>query len=183
MATGEWGGPLWGATLKEDLESLCAELKLDKKDFSLLLIGDGSGTIFTKPCGWACVAWNTITDEVVIHNGSVSSGTNNFAELVPYAHALWYFHQELVSMKSITKPKVEVVSDSEVTVRCGNGVYQRKSNAAIWASVQWYVDNAGFDIHWNHVYRNTNRFSKRCDWLAGQSRTGLESLRKHLLTK
>lgn len=176
MAEGEWSGPLWGTTLIADLEALASELTLSK--FDLLLVGDGSGTICKKSCGWACVAWTPPNNDVVFHNGATSCGTNNFAELFPYVQALWFFEQELRS-KSITKrPRVEIISDSEVTVRCGNKIYARSANGCLWASIEYF--ERIFDIHWTHIYRNTNKFSKKCDWLAGGTRVALDKLRNNL---
>lgn len=179
MASGEQRGPFWGATVVSDLEALTSELSLPEYD--LLLVGDGSGTTSNEACAWACVAYNKITGEIDIHNGSMSCGTNNFAELIPYAQALWHFDQYF---KTVAKPnqqgRVEIVSDSEVTVRCGNGVYTRKGNGFLWNGIEWFEKN-GYTIHWTHVKRNTNRFSKRCDWLAGETRIALEKLRRTLI--
>lgn len=172
--------PFWGPTLVADLEALASELTL--KDFDLLLVGDGSGTTAKASCGWACVGWNKISGDLDFHNGSMSCGTNNFAELIPYVQALWYFDQ---FFKSHAQPgqrgKIEIVSDSEVTVKCGNGEYTRKGNGCLWGGIEWFEKN-GYDIHWTHVYRNTNCFSKRCDWLAGETRIGLDKLRRNLIT-
>lgn len=172
--------PFWGATVIADLNAVAAELSL--QDFDLLLIGDGSGTVFNKACGWACVSWNRLTEDIEMHNGSSSCGTNNFAELIPYVQALWHFDQCFRQLALPgQKAKIEIVSDSEVTVRCGNGIYARKGNACLWSAIEWFERSGIYNIHWNHVHRNTNRFSKRCDWLAGETRTALNSLRKKLL--
>ncbi len=180
MAKGERYKPFWGAAVVTDLEALASELSLPS--FDLLLIGDGSGTTRDKASGWACVAWNRLIDEIDIHNGAISCGTNNFAELVPYVQALWHFDN---IYRSICRPgqvaHIEIISDSEVTVRCGNGVYVRKGNGCLWGAIEWFEKCGLYKIHWNHVHRNTNRFSKRCDWLAGESRIALEKLRKELL--
>jgi ribonuclease HI len=182
MAEREWNRPLWGATVKADFEALVSELSLP--EFDLLLVGDGSGTTYTKPCGWACVAWNRLTDEIDIHNGGTSCGTNNFAELIPYVQAIWHFDQIFRKFKEeepTRKARIEIVSDSEVTVKCGNKEYTRKGNACLWAAIECFEKTGWYDIHWTHVYRNTNRFSKRCDWLAGETRQAMEKSRRDLL--
>lgn len=180
MAEREQCKPLWGAEVVAELEALSSELSLPEYD--LLLLGDGSGTTCHESCGWACVAYNKLTDDIEFHNGSMSCGTNNFAELIPYCQALWHFDQ---FYKTVAAPgvagRVEIVSDSEVTVRCGNGIYARKGNGFLWSGIEWFEKN-GYNIHWTHVRRNTNKFSKRCDWLAGETRISLDKLRKHLLS-
>ena len=65
--------------------------------------------------------------------------------------------------------RVQIVSDSELTVRCGNGVYQRKANACLWAAVQWFELN-GYLLAWRHVRRNSNAWSALMDSVAGQAR-------------
>lgn len=180
MAEGERSGPLWGTTLVAELEALTSDLALS--DYDLLLVGDGSGTINQKSCGWACVAWEKATQKVTVHNGVISCGTNNFAELFPYVQALWYYNQSHKDMLPPAKKfKVQIVSDSEVTVRCGNKQYTRKSNACLWAGIEWFENCGLYEINWTHVYRNTNKFSKKCDWLAGETRVSLDNLRRKLL--
>ena len=96
------------------LEELARQLALP--DFDLLLVGDGSGTVYDRPAGWACVAYERCTGRVVLHAGAASGGTNNFAELVPYVQALWSYHQQ--HGQPAAPVRVQVVSDSELTVRC-----------------------------------------------------------------
>lgn len=164
-----------------DFEALAKELSLP--EFDLLLVGDGSGSTFNNPCGWACVAWNKVANQIQVHNGGMSCGTNNFAELIPYIQALWHFDQTYRDLHTPgKKAKVCVVTDSEVTVKCGNGIYTRKGNGCLWKAVEWFEQSGLYDISWYHVYRNTNRFSKRCDWIAGQTRVNIEVLRKDLLS-
>jgi ribonuclease HI len=163
----------------EEAEKLASQLGIS--DFDLLLIGDGSGTIHNNPCGWACVAYDRNRKQITFHNGASSSGTNNYAELAPYIHALWHYHYDKTNRKNETK--VAIVSDSEVTVKCGNGEYTRSSNKILWASVLYLEEQEGYKIFWKHVHRNTNIFSKKCDWFAGRSRQSLDELRKELLNQ
>ena len=180
MDEGQRNGPFWGPTVKTDLEAIAKELSLP--EFDLLLIGDGSGTTTQESCGWACVAWNKIADTIDMHSGAMSCGTNNFAELIPYVQAMWHFDQ---SYRKIATPgvkgRIEIVSDSEVTVKCGNKEYTRKGNACLWGGVEWFENN-GYAIHWTHVYRNTNVFSKKCDWFAGETRIAIDKNRKNLFS-
>jgi ribonuclease HI len=151
-------------------ENLSAQLKLPKCD--LLLIGDGSGTIINKPCGFTCIAYDVHRQQYRICSGCMSNGTNNFAELIPYVHALWcdyYVQPKNLSGNLIQDRRVEIVSDSELTVKQGNKIYTRSANSMLWAAIDSLVV-AGYNIHWNHVLRNTNELSTLCDKLAGELR-------------
>lgn len=153
------------------------ELNLPEHD--LLLVADGSGTIAANCCGWACIAFDTIKTEITIHNGSMSCGSNNFAEIIPFLQALWLYDAQRDAV-AMPHPRVQIISDSEVSVKHGNREYTRKANGCLWGAFDWF-ESVGYKIRWNHVHRNTNLLSKKCDWLAGQSRCNLETLRLRLL--
>lgn len=152
-----------------NIETLAGELELS--NFDLLLVGDGSGTIYQQPGGWACTAYDRRSRRAWLHTGAVSGATNNFAELLPYVHALWYAHQELLPVGP-GPIQVQIVSDSELTVRCGNGCYQRRANACLWAAITWFEQN-GYRLRWRHVPRNTNPWNRLADRVAGQVRKAL----------
>jgi ribonuclease HI len=148
------------------LERLACDLYL--ADFDLLLVGDGSGTVYNRPAGWGCVAYDRRMKSVTLHAGTLSTGTNNLAELMPYVQALWHHHQD--HRQAPDRPvRVLIVSDSEVTVRCGNGQYARKANACLWASIEWFAQN-GYRLGWRHVPRNSNEWSTLMDTVAGKAR-------------
>jgi len=141
-------------------------------DFDLLLVGDGSGTVYHRPAGWACVAYDRLKRLAVLHTGAVSGGTNNLAELFPYVQALWH-HQQNHDQAVSAPVRVQIVSDSELTVRCGNGRYERRANGSLWAAVDWFEQN-GYRLGWRHVRRNSNVWHVLMDRLAGRSRRLLE---------
>lgn len=162
----------------EQLARLAADLGI--ADYDLLLVGDGSGTGVGAPCGWHCTAYDRQTGEVEEHFGGANGGTNNYAELAPYVHALWHYHttsggNEPGFIPDLSPVRVAVVSDSEVTVRCGNGQYARRANGALWAAVEWFERN-NYRLRWTHVRRNTNPFSKASDGVAGRVRVELGRL-------
>jgi ribonuclease HI len=161
-----------------ELESLATTLSLPPSD--LLLIGDGSGTTYAQPGGWACVAYDRQTGKVRLHAGALSGATNNFAELAPYVQALWHHHQEH-GQDPATPVRVQIVSDSELTVRCGQGQYARRANACLWAAIGWFEDN-GYVLGWRHVPRNSNVWSSLCDHVAGLARTAFSEFGRHHLS-
>lgn len=151
-----------------DLELAVSELnkQLNLPAYDLLLTGDGSGTTIQTACGFACFMYYPQNKQYSIQLGCFNHGTNNLAELMPYIHALW--KDSYINMK--WKPRnVEIVSDSELTVRQGNKVYARNANKTLWAAIDSFCDN-GYTIHWNHVLRNSNPISALCDKLAGTCR-------------
>jgi ribonuclease HI len=153
------------------LEDLARALGIDA--FDLLLVGDGSGTVYAEPAGWSCLAYDRIGGSVVLHAGAVTGGTNNFAELAPYVHALWFHHQE----HPLGGPfRAHVVSDSELTVRCGNRQYARRANGALWAAVEWFERN-GYRLRWHHLGRATSPWNRLADEVAGRARRLITELR------
>jgi ribonuclease HI len=142
------------------LEALAAHLGLP--EFNLLLVGDGSGTVRDRPAGWACVAYHRRSEQVVLHAGATTCGTNNFAELVPFVQAMWSHEQTRAAAAVV---RVSIVSDSELTVRCGNGQYARRANGCLWAAVEWFERN-GYRLSWRHVPRNSNAFNTLADRVA-----------------
>jgi len=142
--------------------------RLGVQDFDLMLAGDGSGNTCDDPCGHACVAYDQVRQEVMVHKGGFNHGTNNFAELMPYLHALWhYWSSGRFSMKNPIR--VLVVSDSELTVNQGKRKYRREANACLWAAMDWFEEN-GFCFEWRHVRRNSNPIHTTCDKIAGDAR-------------
>lgn len=164
------------STTIANLEQLITDLKL--QDFDLLLIGDGSGMIATTPCGWCVTEYDRKTGQVHGHLGGANGGTNNYAELMPYVHALWAYHTRHGGNSLVPVfARVLIVSDSEVTVRCGNKTYGRKANGALWSAIEWFENN-GYEIRWHHVLRNSNAFSAFADRVAGATRKLIDEFRQ-----
>lgn len=163
----------------DEIFRLYKELSVGKHN--LFLVGDGSGTILQNCAGWACIAFDLDKTEVTTLYGSLSCGTNNVAELIPYIQGL-YFYESRRNPLAIPKPAVVIVSDSEVTVKCGNDARRRRSNLAWWAAIE-YFERSGYTFTWKHVPRNSNLLSKRCDWIAGLARVDSEKLKIQLTAK
>lgn len=157
---------------RTDTENLCRTLNLNIKDIDILIAADGSGTTVEKAGAWAYIMYWPTLDKFKCGMGTVSNGTNNYVELAPYLHALWYYHytQPLLEKRLV---KVEIVSDSELTVKQGNGDYSINGNLIQWAGIQ-KAKQMGYSIHWNHVPRNSNPFSSWCDKTAGDLRKNLQ---------
>ena len=150
--------------------------QLNLGEYDLLLVGDGSGGDYRGTAGWACVAYDRVLKSGVIHAGAVTSATVNYAELFPYLHALWYHAQEHRGSDQQTPWRVAVVSDSEVTVRCGNGEYARHANGSWWQALEWFT-GTNYEMEWHHVRRLTNEWNAIADAIAGAARAQAAALR------
>jgi ribonuclease HI len=148
------------------LQNLAQELGL--KEFDLLLIADGSGNTYAQCTGWGCLAYDVRKHQAVVHTGGLSCGTNNFAELFPFIQAL-YYHGQSHDRRPATPVRVQLVSDSEVTVCCGNRVYGHNANGCFWAALSWF-EKYGYQLIWRHVPRNSNHWNALVDALAGRAR-------------
>ncbi len=150
--------------VRELFIGIAKELAMPTYDY--ILAGDGSGTTAEKPCGFACLAYDRRSEAVFKFYGDLSHGTNNFAELFPYVHALWH-HYGRNELKQPTV--VRIISDSELTVRCGNGIYARNANGCLWSAIEFF-ERQGYSIYWNHIYRLSNELNKLCDKQANNRR-------------
>ena len=158
------------ADARPGLEDLARSL--DIAEYDLLLVGDGSGTVYAEPAGWSCLAYDRIKDSIVLHAGAVTAGTNNFAELAPYCHALWFHNQE----HPLGGPfRAHVVSDSELTVKCGDRRYTRRANGSLWAAIEWFEDH-GYRLRWHHVARATCPWNRLSDEVAGRARRAIAGI-------
>lgn len=152
----------------EEVEAVINSLALQPAD--LYIFGDGSGTTAANPFGWSCIVYDKRSGAVARHCGAGTTGTNNLAELWPYIHALWDFY----AGKPRLPVRVVIVSDSELTVRCGTGQYGRNANLALWAAIDWFGKN-GCSFFWRHVPRNSNPLNAMGDEQAGKARIALKA--------
>lgn len=144
-----------------NIDELINHLKI--KEFDLLLIGDGSGTTIDTPCGWSCIYYEKEKQKIMVLTGTFSNGTNNYAELAPYIHGLWYHSYK-------NKPcKVSIVSDSQLTIRCGTGEYTRNANLSFWASIDFFK-KIGYEVSWHYIKRNLLKINELADTLAKNGR-------------
>lgn len=151
----------------EQVEQLIEELKLPPGD--LYLFGDGSGTTLNLPCAHFVCLYEPSFKKVQTFHAGYSNGTNNFAELMPYVHALWAYDAARPKEGKKQKIKVVIVSDSELTVRCAIGQYTRNANLPLWAAIDWFCSN-GYEVSWHHVRRNSNFLMELADKRAGEVR-------------
>lgn len=156
--------------MKDEIEKLNKDLLLP--DYDVLLLGDGSGTIASKASAWSCFRYLKDVNKLEFHYGAHSLGTNNYVELLPYFTVLWLDLYE----RHATPRRVQIVSDSELTVRQGRREYQRNANGFLWNGLD-YLESVGYNIMYKHVARNSNVLHAACDALAGRLRKEMEGFR------
>lgn len=157
--------------MKNKIQELINNLTLP--DFDVLLVGDGSGTVYNKASGWACWRYLKSNDSLKLHCGAATVGSNNFAELLPYISVLWLDMYEWRASGAPTPRTAVIVTDSELTAKQGTGEYSRNANGILWAGID-YAQSAGYSIIWKHVKRNSNPFNTVCDRNAGKLRKEIE---------
>lgn len=147
----------------------------DEYDFDLMIVSDGSGNTVDRPCGFYAASFEKATGTVREHFGGTNGGTNNYAELAPFLLALWQFQATFNPAGWKREVRVLCVSDSLITVNCGNGKFARNANRALWANLDWYVEN-GYEIRFFYVPRNSNPINAYADEQAGKVRKSFEEL-------
>lgn len=157
---------------RDDFHALA--LSVGAGPFDLMLVGDGSGTQLFMPHGWCCLSFHVPSGEVASHHGGASFGTSNHAELTAYVHALWAHHAEQSLRVDGLRPTVRVlvVSDSELTVKCGRGQYARRANLPLWASIDWFC-GVGYRFDWRWIPRLSHPLNSLADKTATRARKAL----------
>lgn len=134
----------------------------------IFLVGDGSGSLAKDPCGWYTGVYYPETDEEGCFYGAFSTGTNNCAELMPYVQAL-------SSHWALKRPERQtvIISDSLITVNCGNRKNSRSANLPLWAAIDCIVAY-GYNIQWIHMPRNSNGAMRHADEFSKEIREVLK---------
>jgi ribonuclease HI len=146
------------------------------EDYDHIIVADGSGTTADTPCGWSALVHDVRSGNCFRLDGGSGRGSNNFAELAPFVHALWGLHERL-SRDGPPSARVLCLTDSQVTARCGSGQYGRNANLALWAALDWVTRN-GIVLTWRWLPRNRTEAMRRNDARGRQVRLLLEGLER-----
>lgn len=163
------------------LEAVLQELGI--RDWDLLLVGDGSGSMPEEPFGWACCLIEKSSGGRQIFYGGLSSGTINLAELLPYVHALDWYERHIVDGRPSPRGyrSVHVVSDSNTVVTWINQVNQGKlpkKLRPIMCMLAGFRD-LGYSLNAHWIQRQTLLLNNAMDLLAVKSRLGItEGMKK-----
>ena len=108
----------------ETLDELLLRFGLTDLDWDLILVGDGSGSNWSKEAGWAAISIEKATMERRAWYGAMNYGTVNFAEMMAYIQPLtWYTSKEIdrrTKTRQVAFQKVHIFTDSKYCAEIGN---------------------------------------------------------------
>lgn len=140
--------------MKTEFTKLIKDNQLE--DFDFIIVADGSGSTLNRPCGFWCYIYDKYQDKVFHLGGAFTHGTNNLAEIMPFVHAMFYLKngEFLIRDRDIL-----CISDSEILVKQGKGMYKR--NSIMWKVIE-EIDEYCY-VEWKWMSRNSNEILKQCD--------------------
>lgn len=157
------------------LDVLLKQLEITSWDF--LLVGDGSGTKWDQPSGWAATVIGRRGLFRRVFHGGANYGTNNTAELMAYAYPLLWLASVRRQQKTADLWNVHVITDSAWVAAAGKNPAQRKANKELWFLLD-AARRSGIALYWHHLPRDTtalNRFAHNLANLARISQQGLKA--------
>lgn len=155
------------------LHELLAAFKITRWD--LLLVGDGSGTLATKPGGWAtvAVARDNLWDRR-LYWGAANRASSNFCELMAYVAPLNDYvneHGRSRARMDGTLPfrHVHILTDSEYCAKSGNGTAHGSKHAFLLGGYR-SLKREGILLTWHWCGRDKVALNRFVDDLSRQAR-------------
>jgi hypothetical protein len=172
-------------TIYDELEDVLEKLNVKTSEWDLLLVGDGSGEEWTRPCGWCCALIDRHTGTRKIFTGALSEGTVSLVEIMPYKHALSWYTGSKGPMRELRKKigqrdiRVHIVTDNSYVASYGERLAQGttriedvRNNVMDWAGLM-AVQTMGVALYFHHILRTTIALNVLADAVAGESRFGV----------
>jgi hypothetical protein len=157
------------------LTELCRVAEVPRY-WDLILIGDGSGSKWNNPCGWACtmIVRGRHTGEIHYLTpfvGASSRGSINWAELMPYWIALRHHYYQMKGKELCKSGGVDawIFSDSAWSVETMSGRNLPDANDDMIALFHFFEEK-GYRISWRHYPRETIRLNTTMDHLSVAAR-------------
>jgi ribonuclease HI len=156
-------------------------------DWNVIIAGDGSGSRYGYPGGWAAVIFDRESGFRKLLQGCTSDTTVNIMELSPYIYAmLWYTRGPgkalHIKIKAATPvgiaPRlinVHVVTDCKIIADQGNNTVERETNLPLWRTIEAY-ERLGYKMYWHHVERELLAVNRLCDDLSKEMRRAILQL-------
>ncbi len=168
-------------------QSLTTALNLAPDAWDVIIVGDGSGSKWGYPGGWAAVVFDKRTGLRKTLYGAVSDTTINICELLPYLHAMqWYVRgpgreqKTLNSDKPFARPtRVHVVTDCAIIANQGNRTMARDVNGAFWAGMD-HFSRLNYQITYHWFPRDQFVSNRLCDSLSKDMRHLITSIEERL---
>jgi hypothetical protein len=168
-----------------DINTIATQLGIPD-DWDIMIVGDGAGCWWDKPCSWGCTLIDRHRGRRKAFYGAMSCGTIMLAELMPAVHALLWFHEfhGRARVSQLGRPlNVHVVTDNQTTTHHWHLLNSDTQKAQkirrtrpLW-NVLLRVAQAGYEFHFHWVRRNTVELQMLADELAASAKKGLSSAR------
>ncbi len=164
--------------LGETLQALLARLEIEAWD--LLLVGDGSGSKWDYPCGWACTALEHDSLERKAFYGAMNDGTVNIAELMAYLAPLSWYTTKVDAQRKASGDfrvrQIHIITDSSYTQGRGEAkdAVTMKRNAILWGAFA-LIERRGFHLHWHWMEREEAALNRFADALSRAARMQIQA--------
>jgi ribonuclease HI len=154
--------------------------------WDVIIVGDGSGSRWGYPGGWAAVLFDRRTGLRKTLYGALSDTTVNIAELSPYLYAMqWYVRgpgkdlQKELRQYTGWSARVFIVTDCEIIAKQGNRKAERDANGALWAGMDYFA-RLNYTIHYKYLGRDQLAANRLCDALSKDMRHLITSIEQRL---
>lgn len=140
--------------------------------WDVLLVGDGSGSGWHLPAGWACILVEAASGGRRVLHGGLSTGTSVMAELLPYIHALAWYHEKRLREGRLGICRVAIVTDCRPIAVQGASLRRGdrrpddlRSMGPLWAAVDAF-EPLGYLLDWHYKPRATSALNAYADDLS-----------------
>lgn len=141
-------------------------------DWHFLLVGDGSGNLWSNPCGWASVLIASDGSRSVWH-GAANMGSNNFAEAMAYFAPLMWLSSQHKQLAPNDVWTIRVITDSQYLADVGKR--EESGVGAMWRAMEM-LQREGLLVYWKWINRDSLDLNKFVDRVSRESRLGWTEL-------
>lgn len=133
----------------------------------MLLVGDGSGSKWSRPGGWGCVSVERRNFERKVWYGAANDITVNVTELTAYLFPLLWYSSQPGGIGEFRD--VHIITDSTYAKNLGNSTQRPSVNSALWSAFKDF-ERDGMRLHWHWLERESTQLNSFADILSKESR-------------
>ena len=152
------------------------------RQWDVLLFGDGSGSQWGMPAGWAGVVVDRQTRGRKLLYMAINECSINLAESMPYWYMINWYDQVIGKqrLKDVGVLNIHVITDSQVVATWGTKATQLgealpRKHLMVWAGVR-ELCRMGYRYHFHWAPRSTSLLNWSCDLVAGMARRQLQAV-------
>lgn len=159
---------------REKLDDLLDRLGVGEH-WDIVIIGDGSGSNWSREAGWGSVSIERATGERLVWAGGMSRGTVNFAEMMAYLQPLNWLQAREAEVREAHDGRrrafrVHIITDSEYCSKVGNTTNRLlHRNGLVWSAFD-ALARFGFILKWHWIRRESCGLNIYTDKLSKLSR-------------